>query len=363
MARALMSALRCGGHRVELASRLRSYDGSGDSARQARLCTLGQRLSRRLLQHCRARPPAERPDLWFTYHLYHKAPDWLGPLVASGLGIPYVVVEASHAPKQAAGRWAGGHAAAAAAIARADLIVVLNPDDDYGVRSLVADPMRLLSLAPFIDCRPWMHAVGERAALREALCARHGLPAGDPVLITAAMMRPGDKLASYRLLGEALARLRARRWRLLVAGDGPVLAEVEDALAGIADRVVWLGRLDEAGCARAFASGDLYVWPAIGEAWGMALLEAQAAGLPVVAGWTGGVPAVVRDGETGMLVPAGDAGALARAVARLLDDDVERRRLGEAAAARVRSRHDIAAASRTLDAALSALPAGERRPA
>ena len=64
---------------------------------------------------------------------------------------------------------------------------------------------------------------------------------------------------------------------------------------------------------------DLYLWPAINEAYGMAFLEAQAAGLPVVAGRTGGVPAVVADGVTGLLTPIGDAAAFAGAVARLLD--------------------------------------------
>lgn len=366
MARMLLAALEHGGHRVELACRLRSYDGTGDPVRQQRLRSLGGRLSQRLVQSYRTRPPTDRPDLWFTYHLYHKAPDWLGPPAASDLGIPYVVAEASHAAKQASGPWAAGHAAAKAAIARADLIVGLNPADDDGLRSLAGDRAPLLPLPPFIDCRPWAAARVDRVALRETVCGRHGPPIDEPLLVVAAMMRHGDKLASYRLLGDALAYLREHRWRLLVAGDGPARAEVEAALVPVADRIVWLGRLDEAGCARTFAAADLYVWPAIGEAWGMALLEAQAAGLPVVAGRTGGVPAVVRDGATGLLVPAGDARAFARAVAELLGDDARRRRLGEAAAASVRLRHDIAAASRTLDAALSALraaPAGKRAPA
>ncbi len=68
-----------------------------------------------------------------------------------------------------------------------------------------------------------------------------------------------------------------------------------------------------------YAAADLYLWPAINEAYGMAFLEAQAAGLPVVAGRTGGVPAVVADGVTGVLTPIGDATSFADAVARLLD--------------------------------------------
>ena len=62
------------------------------------------------------------------------------------------------------------------------------------------------------------------------------------------------------------------------------------------------------------AAADLYLWPAINEAYGMAFLEAQAAGLPVIAGRTGGVPAVVAADETGLLTPVGDAHAFAAAV-------------------------------------------------
>ena len=66
-----------------------------------------------------------------------------------------------------------------------------------------------------------------------------------------------------------------------------------------------------------YGSGALYVWPGCGEAYGLAYLEAQAAGLPVVAQDIAGVPDVVRDGETGVLTPAGDAAAFADAIATL----------------------------------------------
>jgi len=105
-----------------------------------------------------------------------------------------------------------------------------------------------------------------------------------------------------------------------------------------------------------YAAADLYLWPAINEAYGMALLEAQAAGLPVVAGRTGGVPAVVADGVTGLLTPIGDATAFAASVGQLLDDEAERARLGTAAACRIASHHDERAAARALAAALRTLP-------
>ena len=84
----------------------------------------------------------------------------------------------------------------------------------------------------------------------------------------------------------------------------------------------------------------------------MALLEAQAAGLPVVAGASGGVPDIVADAETGILVPPGDAGGFANSVASLLAAEGTRRRMAAAARARVAARHGFDDASRALDRVL-----------
>lgn len=361
MGRMLMSALKRAGNIVEPVCRFRSYDGAGDTSRQRRIATLGRKLARRLARRCDARQAHARPDLWFTYHLYHKAPDWLGPRVSTALGIPYVVAEASHGAKQANGPWALGCAAAARAIGRADLIFSLNSDDSEGVRALLADDARLAALPPFVDTGCYALAQGARDANQLALRERCEIAAAEPLLLTAAMMRPGDKLASYRLLGEALASLRDRPWRLLVAGDGPARAEVRHALAATAGRIVWLGRLGEAELPAIYAGADLFVWPAIRESWGMALLEAQAAGLPVVAGRSGGVCDIIEHGHSGILVPAGDARAFAVAVASLLDDASRRGMMGRAAQVRARERHDIETASRTMNAALRRLFATRRR--
>ena len=136
------------------------------------------------------------------------------------------------------------------------------------------------------------------------------------------MMRTRDKLDSYRVLAEALALLKDRPWRALLVGDGPARAEVEALMAPLWRPIACASpaRCRTRRCRRFMPRADLYLWPAINEAYGMAFLEAQAAGLPVVAGRTGGVPAVVADGVTGLLTPVGDAAAFAAAVARLLDD-------------------------------------------
>ncbi len=131
-------------------------------------------------------------------------------------------------------------------------------------------------------------------------------------------MRPGDKLASYRVLGDALAPLLDLSWSLDIVGDGPARGAVEQMLAPLGARVRYRGALPGGEVAAALAESDLFVWPAINEAFGMALLEAQASGLPVVAGASGGVAGIVAAGETGLLTPPGDAAAFAAAVRRLL---------------------------------------------
>jgi len=145
------------------------------------------------------------------------------------------------------------------------------------------------------------------------------------------MMRHGDKLESYRLLAAALAQLLDLPWSLDIVGDGPARAEVEAALAPLGRRIVDRGALDAAGVAAVLAQADLFVWPAINEAFGMALLEAQASGLPVVAGASGGVGDIVVPGTTGLLAPPGDADALAAALLRVLSNRDLAERLGQAA--------------------------------
>jgi glycosyltransferase involved in cell wall biosynthesis len=355
MARLIQAALARAGHEVELAARLRSLDIAGDPARQTRIAELGRRLAVRLIARLHGRRPAERPRAFVTYHLYYKAPDWIGPAVAEALAIPHVVIEASVANKRAGGAWQLGHANVCRALARARAVLSINPADDEGVLPLLAAPDRLHRLAPFLDAAPFARAARERAAHRAAAAQRFALDPALPWLLTVAMMRPGDKLESFRVLGAALARLGRRRWQLLVVGDGEARGAVEAALAQVAANVRYAGRVDEGELPALAAAADLYAWPAISEAYGMATLEAQAAGVAAVAGAEGGVGEIVAHGETGLLTPPGDVAAFAAALALLLDDPARRAAMGEAARAKVARRHDVDAASAVLDRVLAAV--------
>jgi glycosyltransferase involved in cell wall biosynthesis len=173
------------------------------------------------------------------------------------------------------------------------------------------------------------------------------------------MMRRGDKLASYRILADALERLRDRPWSLTIVGDGEARAEVEALFAPFRERVAFAGQVgSRERLAAHYREADLLLWPAVNEAYGMVLLEAQALGCPVVAGAYGGVASVVEDGRTGLLAPPGDSAAFAAAVGGLLDDSGRRAALSRAAARFVREERGLALAARRLRAGLDPLLAG-----
>ena len=109
-------------------------------------------------------------------------------------------------------------------------------------------------------------------------------------------MREGDKLASYRILAAALERLQHLPWRLDVVGDGEAREEIVATvrLPGATGAVSRRRSTSRSDLRALYEAADLFVWPAVNEAYGMVLLEAQALGCPVVAGAYGGVASVVQ---------------------------------------------------------------------
>ena len=340
MARLILNALAQAGFEPHLASQLRTLDSAGDPGKQERLRDAGEAVAAELAARYSGEAPFQRPRLWFTYHVYYKAPDWIGPKVAQALGIPYVIAEGSRAGKRASGPWALGHLGAERALDAADAIFVMTQQDREALSRARPARQTLVDFPPFLDPSDW------------ACPARSG-SAGAPRLLTVAMMREGDKLASYRILADALFRLLDRKWRLDVVGDGPARPEVEELFRPLGERIVLHGAVDDkARLCHFYAQADVFLWPAVNEAYGMALLEAQAAGCPVVAGAYGGVPSVVMSGRTGILAAPGDPARFADAVADLLADPPARLTMAEAAARFVREERSAAVAALRLRDAL-----------
>jgi glycosyltransferase involved in cell wall biosynthesis len=342
MARLLMKALEGSGFPPVLASELRTLDKAGLPALQEKLRQESLAEASRLIGHYRALPEASRPGLWFTYHVHYKAPDWIGPRVAEALDIPYVVAEGSRAAKRARGPWALGHRGAEAALDRADAILVMTAQDREALAATKPPRQRLIDLPPFLDPEEWPCPISVKAPRKS-----------DLRLLTVAMMREGDKLASYRLLARSLERLLHLPWTLDIVGDGEAGREVARSFAPFGERIRFHGQVDGRADLRAlYERADLFVWPAVNEAYGMVLLEAQLFGCPVVAGAFGGVASVVNDGETGLLTAPGDAVAFAEAMGVLLEDDDRRQRCGLAARRFVTGERDLGHAAMRLRAAL-----------
>jgi glycosyltransferase involved in cell wall biosynthesis len=179
----------------------------------------------------------------------------------------------------------------------------------------------------------------DRAAARHAL----GVPVDAQVVLQVG--RLSAQKGQLQTL-EAARRLRdRRRMRFILVGDGPLRAELEAAIAAAelgASVSLAGGRAD----VRTFLSAaDLFVFPSRHEGLGIAVLEAMAAGLAVVACRTGPLPEIVTDGETGVLVPSGDVDALARAVDGLLSDPARARAMGRRGREEVIRRFSIATAA------------------
>jgi glycosyltransferase involved in cell wall biosynthesis len=141
---------------------------------------------------------------------------------------------------------------------------------------------------------------------------------------------PKDFLTLLR----AVARLERDAVELTLVGDGPERAAVENEIAnlGLAKTVTLAGEVTDVTCR--LADADVFVLSSSSEGFPISLLEAMAAGLPVVAADVGGVREAIEDGVTGHLFAAGDIDALAAKLAALAAEPAARRRLGEAARAR-----------------------------
>lgn len=125
--------------------------------------------------------------------------------------------------------------------------------------------------------------------------------------------------------------------RLRIVGGGPQLPELKRLCQrlGLSGQVTFLGPVpDDRTVRREYAHADLFCLPSRQEGFGIAFLEAMASGLPVVAADAGAVPELVPDGQAGILVPPGDANALATAIGTLLADTTRRKRMGRAGRAR-----------------------------
>jgi glycosyltransferase involved in cell wall biosynthesis len=185
-------------------------------------------------------------------------------------------------------------------------------------------------------------------AQREAVRAELGFGPDDVVVGTIANFRPQkgypDLLAAVRIAADRVPQLR-----VVAVGQGPLEAEIRarHAKLGLGDRFRFLGYRDDA--LRVLAACDIFTLASLYEGYPVALMEALAVGLPVVATAVGGVPDAVRQGVEGLVVPPSRPDLLAAALEQLATDPELRGRMAEAALRRG-LQYDIVDAVRQIEA-------------
>jgi glycosyltransferase involved in cell wall biosynthesis len=303
------------------------------------------------------------PPPRFVYHR-HALYSFAGLMLARHWGVPLVleyngpeVWVAEHWGRPLAERGLA-EAAERASLAGADLVAVVSDAlrDDLVATGL--DPARIAVVPNAVDT-----AVYRPDIASAELHAQLGL--GDRLVI--GFIGTFGPWHGVELLVEAFARLLAAdaasrdRLVLLLVGDGARMAAVRAAVArhGLEDAVVTTGLVPQDAGPAHLACFDIAVAPTVANPDGSAffgsptkLFEYLAMGRPIVASAIGQVTGIVTDGETGLLVPPGDADALAQALARLAGDAALRARLGTAARAEAVSRHGHEARAADLLAAI-----------
>ena len=268
-------------------------------------------------------------DRWRVWHARRNTEMALGLILRRLLGRRYRLVFTSAAQRRHTGftRWL---------IRRQEALIATSPQ----AASYLERPARVILHG--VDTAVF-HPAPDRAALRREM----GFAPDDIVIGCFGRIRAQKGVDL--LVGAALRLFPARpRARLILTGritqDNRAFAEGLQgriAAAGLSDRIRFLGELPWEGVVRAYQAIDLFAAPARWEGFGLTPLEAMACGVPVIASRVGAFPTLIREGETGSLVPPGDAEALAGALARWLDDDAGRAAAGRAARAHVLARHAI----------------------
>jgi glycosyltransferase involved in cell wall biosynthesis len=186
-----------------------------------------------------------------------------------------------------------------------------------GAAARTCDPRRTVVIHNAVDVAAAPRATPDRGSPVVVSVGRLKYPKDTPTLLEAAARVPGE-------------------WRLDLVGDGPERPELERAAPA---NVHFLGERHDVP--EVLAAASIFVLSSRSEGFPISVLEAMAAGLPVIASDVGGVSEQVEHDVTGLLVPREDAAALASALQRLVEDPALRRRMGEAGRARAARLFDL----------------------
>lgn len=295
---------------------------------------------------------AERPDI---VHLHNPKPGWFGRPAAAAARVPGVVntVHGLYAtPDDSLALRTIVYGLERFAATFSDVELVQNPEDTALLRRLRVPARRLVDLGNGIDLARFSPGAVDGAAVER--CRRDLGAPGDEVLVGAVGRLVWEK--GLQELIDAATALRSRCPRARIVVVGPLDPEKGDGLqASDLERITADSGVVFAGERRdmevVYAALDVYVLASHREGFPRSAMEASAMGAPVIATDIRGCRQVVDHGTTGLLVPVRSADALADAIARLVDDDELRARLGTGARARAAVEFDQ---QRVIDRTLAA---------
>jgi glycosyltransferase involved in cell wall biosynthesis len=224
---------------------------------------------------------------------------------------------------------------------RADRVIVPSRYSAGIAAALYGVPEAKLAVVPEpVDLAEWRRRF---AAVSSRTDAR-------PTVLCVARLYPRKRVDDL-LEAAALLRARITGLQIRIVGEGPEGARLHGLhrRLGLGDSVVFLGHVDRDTLALEYSRARCFCLPTVQEGFGLVFAEAMAAGLPVVACRAAAVPEVVRDGETGLLVPPRTPAALAAALERMLGDDGLRKEMGMAGRTRVEALDLVPVARRFLE--------------
>ena len=266
-------------------------------------------------------------------HLFKS--DFHGRLAARLTGVP-VVVSTLHNCNEWAKNFFLGFTYGLSTWQANQIIAVAEEVRDYAIRYFHIPASRIITIPNAVDIKRFEN--NEAAGMR--LRVELKIKANAPLIGIVARLDPQKNHKTF-LQAAAIVRQTNPAARFVIAGDGELRQSLMKSAVelGLADAVVFCGQRNDIPAI--MAALDILVLSSLYEGLPIALLEGMAASRPIVATNVGGIPGLVIDGETGLLVPPANAEALANACIRLIADPVLRTRMGRTGNAQVRKRNSL----------------------
>lgn len=262
----------------------------------------------------------ENPFDLIHAHAFGYFPMFAGGLAEMMRGVPLVVTPHSDVGDTSIAKRLLNWAVPPVTLRRAQRVIAVTSGEAVRLRQLGVAPERIRMIPNGVDLREFSPSRAPHS------------PRDQTSILFVGRCYPRQKGLEHLIRSLALLR-EPRNISLRIVGEdwgGVTQLRMLSKSLGVEQQVQFAGRESRGELIRSYLSADVFVLPSLFEPFGIVLLEAMAAGLPVVASRVGGIPEIVEDGATGILVQPGDATALSLALETLISDPPLRQRMGQA---------------------------------